>query len=245
MEKYAPSVMELAPRDIVSRSIQTEINEGRGFNDEYVHLDLRHLGAQKIIERLPGIREIAIDFAGIDPIHDPIPIQPGQHYSMGGIATDVTGATKVKGLYAAGECACVSVHGANRLGGNSLLDTTVFGKLVAEAIPGYLDNGAGAPDAKILAAELKKQQELIAANLSRTQRQGNGRHYSFRDERDHVQPVRHFPRAENPGEVLRENQGIERALSECGHQQQPPRCAYNPGLMNTPGADGECSRLPK
>ena len=162
MEKYAPSVMELAPRDIVSRSIQTEINEGRGFNDEYVHLDLRHLGREKIIERLPGIREIAIDFAGIDPIHDPVPIQPGQHYSMGGIATDVTGATKVKGLYAAGECACVSVHGANRLGGNSLLDTTVFGKLVAEAVPEYLDNGAGVPDAKILGAELKKQQELIA-----------------------------------------------------------------------------------
>jgi succinate dehydrogenase / fumarate reductase flavoprotein subunit len=168
MEKYAPSVMELAPRDIVSRSIQTEINEGRGFNSEYVHLDVRHLGAQKIIERLPGIREIAIDFAGIDPIDEPIPIQPGQHYSMGGIATDVTGATKVKGLYAAGECACVSVHGANRLGGNSLLDTTVFGKLVAEAIPKYLDNGADVPDAKILEAELKKQQELIAEITSRT-----------------------------------------------------------------------------
>jgi succinate dehydrogenase/fumarate reductase flavoprotein subunit len=167
MEKYAPSVMELAPRDIVSRSIQTEINEGRGFNDEYVHLELRHLGAQKIIERLPGIREIAIDFAGIDPIHEPIPIQPGQHYSMGGIATDVTGATKVKGLYAAGECACVSVHGANRLGGNSLLDTTVFGKLVAEAVPSYLDDGAGESDTKVLGAELKKQQELIAGILSR------------------------------------------------------------------------------
>ena len=168
MEKYAPSAMELAPRDIVARSIQTEINEGRGFNSEYVHLDLRHLGREKIIERLPGIREIAIDFAGLDPIDEPIPIQPGQHYSMGGIATDVTGATKVKGLYAAGECACVSVHGANRLGGNSLLDTTVFGKLVAEAVPEYLDNGAGVPDAKILGAELKKQQELIAEINSRS-----------------------------------------------------------------------------
>ncbi|MCX5894359.1 MAG: FAD-dependent oxidoreductase, partial [Proteobacteria bacterium] len=161
MEKYAPSVMELAPRDIVSRSIQTEINEGRGFNGEYVHLELRHLGREKIIERLPGIREIAIDFAGIDPIYDPIPIQPGQHYSMGGIATDVTGATKVKGLYAAGECACVSVHGANRLGGNSLLDTTVFGKLVAEALPAYLESGSGESDSRVLESGLKKQQEHI------------------------------------------------------------------------------------
>lgn len=167
MEKYAPSAMELAPRDIVSRSIQTEINEGRGFNDEYVHLDLRHLGAKKIIERLPGIRDIAIDFAGIDPIYEPIPIQPGQHYSMGGIATDVTGATRVQGLYAAGECACVSVHGANRLGGNSLLDTTVFGKLVAEAVPQYLDHGAQEPDQKVLETELKKQQGLIAEIIAR------------------------------------------------------------------------------
>ena len=95
MEKYTPSVMELAPRDIVARSIQTEINEGRGFNDDYVHLDLRHLGREKILERLPGIREIAIDFGGIDPIDEPIPVQPGQHYSMGGIATDVHGATGI------------------------------------------------------------------------------------------------------------------------------------------------------
>jgi succinate dehydrogenase / fumarate reductase flavoprotein subunit len=154
--------MELAPRDIVARSIQTEINEGRGFNDEYVHLDLRHLGREKILERLPGIREIALDFGGVEPIDEPVPIQPGQHYSMGGIDTNVRGETRVNGLYAAGECACVSVHGANRLGGNSLLDTTVFGKLVAEAIPKYLEGGVKDPDDSVLNSELKKQEEIIA-----------------------------------------------------------------------------------
>jgi succinate dehydrogenase / fumarate reductase flavoprotein subunit len=128
MSKYAPKVMELGPRDIVSRSIQTEINEGRGIEDNYVYLDLRHLGREKILERLPGIRDLAMNFVGIDPIEKPVPIQPGQHYTMGGLDTDVTGATKFSGLYAAGECGCVSVHGANRLGGNSLLDTVVFGK---------------------------------------------------------------------------------------------------------------------
>ncbi|MFC1591902.1 FAD-binding protein [Thermodesulfobacteriota bacterium] len=169
MEKYAPSAMELAPRDIVARSIQTEVNEGRGFNDEYVHLDLRHLGREKILERLPGIREIAIDFGGIEPIDEPVPIQPGQHYSMGGIDTDVHGATSVKGLYAAGECACVSVHGSNRLGGNSLLDTTVFGKLVGEAIPKYLEGGVPDTDQSVLSSELRKQEELVQTIMSREQ----------------------------------------------------------------------------
>ncbi len=167
MEKYAPSVWELAPRDIVARSIQTEINEGRGFNDQYVHLDLRHLGRKKILERLPGIREIALDFGGIEPIDEPIPVQPGQHYSMGGIATDVGGATNVTGLYAAGGCACVSVHGANRLGGNSLLDTTVFGKLSGEAISRYLAEAPAEPDAAALQDEMKKQEAGIQALLAR------------------------------------------------------------------------------
>jgi len=128
MKKYAPDKMELAPRDIVSRSIETEIREGRGFEGSYMHLDLRHLGEAKINERLPTIRELAIYFAGVDPVKEPIPIQPAQHYTMGGVPTNLNSATSVKGLYAAGECACVSVHGANRLGGNSLLETVVFGK---------------------------------------------------------------------------------------------------------------------
>jgi succinate dehydrogenase / fumarate reductase flavoprotein subunit len=130
MKEYAAKTMELAPRDIVARAIQSEIDSGRGFDSEYVHLDLTHLGADKVKERLPGIRQIAIDFAGVDPIDKPVPVQPGQHYSMGGVASSVSGATSLPGLYAAGECACVSVHGSNRLGGNSLLEAIVFGKLV-------------------------------------------------------------------------------------------------------------------
>jgi len=166
MEGYAPSMMELAPRDIVARAIQTEVNEGRGFDGGFVHLDLRHLGRERILKRLPSIREIAIDFGDVDPIEDPLPIQPGQHYSMGGIDTDVNGKTRVDNLYAAGECACVSVHGANRLGGNSLLDTVVFGRLVAESINGRGEASALAPSPAALAAQLAdenaKAERLVA-----------------------------------------------------------------------------------
>jgi succinate dehydrogenase/fumarate reductase flavoprotein subunit len=131
--------MELAPRDITARSIQTEINEGRGIDGgSYVYLDLRHLGAERILERLPGIRDLAIHFEGVDPIEAPVPIVPSQHYSMGGIDCDMNGATDMPGLYAAGECACVSVHGANRLGGNSLLETIVFGRRAGAEIGRYL-----------------------------------------------------------------------------------------------------------
>ncbi|VVB89780.1 Fumarate reductase (CoM/CoB) subunit A [uncultured archaeon] len=132
MERYSPHLLDLAPRDIVARAIQTEINEGRGFEGGYVHLDLTHLGAQKIKERLPGIRQISMDFANIDPIREPIPVQPGQHYSMGGIASNKECETSIPGFFAAGECSCISVHGANRLGGNSLLETIVFGKIAGE-----------------------------------------------------------------------------------------------------------------
>lgn len=131
MSKYAPEKMELGPRDLVSRSIEIEIAEGRGFDSDagqYIHLDLRHLGADLIKSRLPQIRQLAIDFEGIDPINDPIPIRPTAHYSMGGIDSNINGETEVKGVYAIGECACISVHGANRLGGNSLLEILVFGK---------------------------------------------------------------------------------------------------------------------
>ena len=140
MERYAPKAMELAPRDITSRSIQTEINEGRGIDGKgYVYLDLRHLGAEKILERLPGIRDLAIHFEGTDPIEAPIPVVPSQHYWMGGIDTNVDGATAMPGLFAAGECACVSVHGANRLGGNSLLETIVFGRRAGAEAVRYLE----------------------------------------------------------------------------------------------------------
>src|SRR5690242_19679821 len=127
LKRYAPNAMELASRDVISRAEQTEIDEGRGV-DGNVLLDMRHLGAEKIVERLHGTRELAMTFVGIDPIHDPIPVRPGAHYHMGGVDTDVWGRTELEGLYAAGECACVSVHGANRLGGNALMETITYGK---------------------------------------------------------------------------------------------------------------------
>ncbi len=168
MQKYAPTAMELAPRDIVSRCIMTEIEEGRGFEHPlgtYIELDLRHLGKKKIIERLPGIRSICIDFIGIDPVKKPIPIMPSQHYSMGGIDVNEKGASPIKGFYAAGECACVSVHGANRLGGNSLLDTIVFGKLAARAIEEELPKDKLNPKEKPLLT-LKTQVEKKINNLT-------------------------------------------------------------------------------
>jgi len=136
MERYAKAKMELAPRDVVSRAEQSEINEGRGIGgQDAIHLDLRHLGREKILHLLPQVRELALKFIGRDMITDPIPIQPTAHYSMGGIPTDLdtrvlsgTGKESVPGLYASGECACVSVHGANRLGTNSTLECAVFGR---------------------------------------------------------------------------------------------------------------------
>jgi succinate dehydrogenase / fumarate reductase flavoprotein subunit len=127
LKRYAPNAMELASRDVISRAEQTEIDEGRGV-DGNVLLDLRHLGADRILERLHGTRELSMTFAGVDPIYEPIPVRPGAHYHMGGVDADVWGRTEVEGLYAAGECACVSVHGANRLGGNALMETITFGK---------------------------------------------------------------------------------------------------------------------
>lgn len=165
MAKYAPKFMELAPRDLVARSIHTEIMEGRGFDDGCVRLDLRHLGAEKINQKLPQIREIAMYFAGVDPIVEPIPIRPTVHYTMGGIDVDVHGATPLPGLFAAGEAACVSVHGANRLGGNSLLDTIVFGIRAAASIPASLDGRFEAPPA-LLEREMGKFRALFAGPSS-------------------------------------------------------------------------------
>jgi succinate dehydrogenase / fumarate reductase, flavoprotein subunit len=132
LERYAPNAMELASRDVISRAEQTEIDEGRGL-DGNVLLDLRHLGADRIVERLHGTRELSMVFAGVDPIHEPIPVRPGAHYHMGGVDTDLWGKTSLDGLYAAGEVACVSVHGANRLGGNALMETITFGKRAGRA----------------------------------------------------------------------------------------------------------------
>jgi succinate dehydrogenase / fumarate reductase flavoprotein subunit len=149
MEKYAPAKMELSPRDVVSRSIQTEIDEGRGIDGKcYVHLDLRHLGRAAIMEKLPQIHELILKFAGIDAVTGMVPIQPTAHYAMGGIPTNVNGQvirdaknTPVTGFYAAGECACVSVHGANRLGCNSTMDCAVYGRRTGRSMVRYIQGG--------------------------------------------------------------------------------------------------------
>jgi succinate dehydrogenase / fumarate reductase flavoprotein subunit len=132
MEQYAPNKLELASRDVVSRAEQTEINEGRGFPDGTVALDVTKVPRRRTLEALREIVNIGRDFAGVDITHEPIHIRPGNHYIMGGVKTDVDGQTTVRGLYAAGEVACVSVHGGNRLGANSLLDTLVFGRRSGE-----------------------------------------------------------------------------------------------------------------
>lgn len=146
MEEYAPSKMELAPRDLISRSMITEIEAGRGFEGvggfDYMHLDLTHLGADRINTRLPLIREVCIEFIGIDPIDTPIPVRPVAHYSMGGIETDIDGLTRIPGLWVAGEAACVSLHGANRLGSNSTAECLVWGGITGAEAAKYLMDGA-------------------------------------------------------------------------------------------------------
>jgi succinate dehydrogenase / fumarate reductase flavoprotein subunit len=178
MEKYAPNVKELASRDVVSRAEQTEINEGRGV-DGCVLLDLRHLGEEKISAKLPQIRELSINFAGVDPVKEPIPIRPGAHYSMGGIMVDVDCKTPLTGLFSAGESSCVSVHGANRLGGNSLLDTVVFGRragiavseFVKENPPVDFDINPALADASFGIANILKRKEGVNTALLREELQ--------------------------------------------------------------------------
>ncbi len=150
MKTYAESKMELAPRDIVSRSIMTEIEEGRGFKHETgvdcMKLDLRHLGDEKIKEKLGGIREISIKFSGIDPAKDLLDIRPVCHYMMGGLHTDIDGATEIQGVWAAGEAACNSVHGSNRLGANSTSECIVWGKITGEQAVDYIQKNTQSND---------------------------------------------------------------------------------------------------
>ena len=181
MERYAPTAKDLASRDVVSRAMAVEIHEGRGCgkNKDYVLLKLDHLGADKILDKLPGIREIAIKFAGVDPIKDPIPVVPTCHYMMGGIPTNYRGEVvapkngqmevPVNGFYAAGECACASVHGANRLGTNSLLDLVVFGKSAGNSMIAYIRQHAD--DHKPLPADAA---DFTLARLNRLETQTGG-----------------------------------------------------------------------
>ncbi|CAN5545795.1 succinate dehydrogenase/fumarate reductase flavoprotein subunit [soil metagenome] len=164
MERYAPNKMELASRDVVSRAEQTEIDEGRGFPDGTVALDITKVPRQRILQALREIVNVGRDFAGVDITREPIHIKPGNHYAMGGIKTDVNGETDVAGLYAAGECACVSVHGGNRLGANSLLDTLIFGRR-AGAHAARAGKGMAMPSPA--GSELEREREAIDAIVAR------------------------------------------------------------------------------
>jgi succinate dehydrogenase / fumarate reductase flavoprotein subunit len=167
MEKYAAKFMELAPRDIVSRSEMTEILEGRGLEGpdglDYVHLDLRHLGAEKINKKLPLIREVCIKFLDLDPIESPIPIRPVAHYSMGGIEADIDGRTAIENIWAAGEVACHSLHGANRLGCNSTAECLAWGAITGRQLAAYLAQGPGLAD--MPQAAVREEEDRIFKGL--------------------------------------------------------------------------------
>lgn len=180
MSNYAPSKMELAPRDMVSRSEMTEIEAGRGFPGpdglDYVHLDLRHLGRERILERLPLIREVTIKHIGLDPIEKPIPIRPVAHYTMGGVHTDIKGRTAIENIWAAGEVACVSLHGANRLGANSTAECLVWGRVTGAEAARYAITATMA-EAPVQAAQ--SEWSRVEALL---QSSGNEDHYQIRKE---------------------------------------------------------------
>ncbi|MHA2248153.1 MAG: FAD-dependent oxidoreductase [Candidatus Hodarchaeales archaeon] len=228
MLEIAPEAKELAPRDIVARAITTEINEGRGFENAYVHLDLRHLGAGRIKERLPGIREIAIDFASVDAIEDPIPVLAGHHYSMGGIGTSYDGdfcETPLKGLWAIGENACISVHGANRLGGNSLLETAVFGRYVGQKL---LERGLpeSLPLNKVISAE--KEKLVHIENLFRRWRRNTGKKpIEIRERMGETMSKNVF--------VFREEDELRQAISDLRQLQDEFNSVHVPNVSTAAG----------
>lgn len=190
MEKYAPTLLDLAPRDIISRAIYRELQEGRGVDGKwYVHLDLRHLGREVIESKLPDIADFVRTYLGIEPIEEPVPVQPTAHYAMGGIPTDVWGRVVVDennrvlpGVYAAGECACVSVHGANRLGTNSLVDILVFGRRSGRDIARYIREN----DFAALPSQPEERARALSERL-RAGGNGNGKRDSVGAARDELQ----------------------------------------------------------
>jgi succinate dehydrogenase / fumarate reductase flavoprotein subunit len=214
MEKYAPNKMELASRDVVSRAEQTEINEGRGFPDGTVALDITVVPRKRIHEALREIVLVGRDFAGVDITTEPIHIKPGNHYTMGGVKTDAEGATEIPGLYAAGECACVSVHGGNRLGANSLLDTLIFGRRAGvHAANRTKQVGTGRPSRAALADE----QAMIDGIIGRER--GSGRRVS-EIRRELGQTMDRYVA------VFRDAEGIDTALDTVKRLKEETQTAY-------------------
>ncbi len=204
MKRYAPEKMELAPRDVVSRAEQTEILEGRAFTGPYgpyIALDLRHLGEEKINERLPLIRDVAIRLGGVDPVKEPIPIHPAAHYSMGGIKANIRTETPIRGLYAAGECSCLSLHGANRLGTNSTAECLVFGAVAGEEAAKYAMSASfhEFPEGKALAEEKRVFDGILGS-------EGDERVPQLRDEMRRLMNAKVW--------IFRTGEGLKSALKE-------------------------------
>jgi fumarate reductase flavoprotein subunit len=171
LKRYVPNKMELGPRDIISRAMVTEFEEGRGFmgpHGNYMHLDVRHLGEEAIDRKLPFMRELGREFVGIDIVHDPIPVRPVQHYMMGGVDADISGATPIAGLYAAGECANVGLNGGNRLGSNSLSECLVFGAAAGRAAAHYASSAKPVTANPIDAMLWDEARRVEAAYLEKT-----------------------------------------------------------------------------
>src|ERR1700709_2815705 len=214
MEKYAPNKLELASRDVVSRAEQTEINEGRGFPDGTVALDITVVPKKRVHEALREIVLVGRDFAGVDITREPIHIKPGNHYTMGGVKTDVEGRTEIPGLYAAGEVACVSVHGGNRLGANSLLDTLIFGKHSGiDAAARALRTDWSKPSAKIL-----EDEQAMIDDIKGRER-GSGRRVS-EIKRELGQTM------DGKVAVFRDEAGITEALETVRRLQEEAKTAY-------------------
>lgn len=214
MERYAPTMKDLAPRDMVSRFIYREIREGRGIDgQDYVHLDLTHLPAETIETRLPDITDFVRTYLGLDPVSQPIPVQPTAHYVMGGIPTDLDARviideknTPLPGLYAAGECACVSVHGANRLGTNSLVDILVFGRRAGKHAASYVREAELPPLPRDAEARARAEIERLLTNI------GDERPVVIRDELRSVM-------MEDAG-VVRTGESLQRAIEKLGELQE-------------------------
>jgi succinate dehydrogenase / fumarate reductase, flavoprotein subunit len=213
MERYAPNKVELASRDVVSRAEQTEINEGRGFEDGTIALDITKVPRKRVLEALREIVNIGRDFAGTDITREPIHIRPGQHYIMGGVKTDVLGRTPVPGLYAAGEVACVSVHGGNRLGANSLLDTLIFGRRAGEDAAAHAKS-MGRPS--VPRTRVNDEQRWIDAIIARER--GGRRVSAIKDE---------LGRTMNEYvAVFRDQAGLDKALEVVRRLKEEERTAY-------------------
>ena len=232
MARYAPEKMELAPRDVISRAMMREIEEGRGFPGprglNYLHLDLRPLGATKINERLPMIRELCHKLAGLEPAEQPIPVRPVAHYSMGGIETDITGQTRIGGIWAAGEAACGSLHGANRLGANSTAECLVWGTITGEVAARHVLRSAAPPE--VASHRIAEEERRLFGDL--LERRGPENLYDLRHELRETMDAHMgvFRTGEGIGRALQAVRGLRQRFEKIGLADH--RRTFNTNLVH-------------